>query len=397
MSERLTYLFRRYFDKTATAQERDELMHLINDPDSEATIASLMEEMYLLDSPLVNDPFAEGTRGKILSAVLGENSIDDFRDKVVLITRNRFLWLRYAAAIAIFLCLSVGLYIYVKRNSSEQLSTTKSRNDVKPGGNKAILTLSNGTKIILNDAKDGTLAQQGSASVIKLANGELAYKQGEPSDGAPVYNTMSTPRGGQYKLQLPDGTTVMLNAESSITYPIAFTGKERIVTISGEAYFEVAKNKKMPFRVHFGDQTVEVLGTHFNISAYKDQPDFKTTLLEGSVKISKGSENQLLVPGQQAVYEPGSHQFNVKTVDIDDVLAWTNGHFLFDNTDIDNVMLQLARWYNIGVVYKGPKPTLNFTGEIRKNSNLSTVLRILESTGGAKFTISGNTVTVEKE
>lgn len=397
MSERLTYLFHRYFDKTATGQERDELMRLINDPDSEAKIALLMEEMYLLDSPAVEDPFVEGTREKILDAVLGRNSTGSIADRVVPIIRSRFLWIRYVAAIAIFLCLSIGLYVYINRGSSEQFGLTRYGNDVKPGGNKAILTLSNGTKIVLNDAKDGTLAQQGNASVVKLANGELAYKQGGSSDGAPVYNTMSTPRGGQYKLQLPDGTTVMLNAESSITYPIEFTGKERGVTISGEAYFEVAKNKNMPFRVHFGNQTVEVLGTHFNISAYKDQPAFKTTLLEGSVKISEGKENQLLVPGQQAVYEPGSHKFNVKPVDTDDILAWKNGLFLFDNTEIDNVMLQLARWYNIEVFYKGPKPTLNFTGEIRKDSNLSRVFKILESTGGAKFTINGNIVTVEKK
>lgn len=397
MSEKLTYLFRRYFDKTATVEERDELMRLINDPSSETMVTSLMEEMYMSGKPTVQDPFAEGKREKILNAVLGENSTDNFTDRVVPINKNRFLWVRYAAAIAVFFCLSVGLYVYINRGSSEKFGLTKSRNDVKPGGNKAILTLSNGTKIVLNDAKDGTLAQQGNASVVKLANGELAYKQGGSADEAPVYNTMSTPRGGQYKLQLPDGSTVMLNAESSITYPIAFTGKERMVTISGEAYFEVAKNKNMPFRVHFGDQTVEVLGTHFNISAYKDQPAFKTTLLEGSVKISKGQENQLLVPGQQAVYEPGSHKFNVKTVDTDDILAWKNGLFLFDNTEIDNVMLQLARWYNIEVFYKGPKPTLNFTGEIRKDSNLSRVFKILESTGGAKFTINGNIVTVEKK
>ncbi|MBB6126751.1 FecR family protein [Mucilaginibacter lappiensis] len=397
MSERLTYLFRRYFDKTATVQERDELIQLINDPGSEAVVTSLMEEMYMSGEQVGHDPFVEGKREKILKAVLGENSITDFTDKVVPITRNKFLWVRYAAAITIFLCLSAGLYVYINRGSSEQFGLTRSRNDVKPGGNKAILTLSNGAKIILNDAKDGTLAQQGNASVVKLANGELAYKQGVSADEAPVYNTMSTPRGGQYKLQLPDGTMVMLNAESSITYPIAFTGKERIVTISGEAYFEVTKNKKMPFRVHFGDQTVEVLGTHFNICAYKDQPAFKTTLLEGSVKISKGDENQLLVPGQQAIYEPGSHKFNMKMVDTDDILAWKNGLFLFDNTEIDNLMLQLARWYNIEVVYQGPKPTLNFTGEIRKDSNLSRVFKILESTGGAKFTINGTIVTVEKK
>jgi ferric-dicitrate binding protein FerR (iron transport regulator) len=188
----------------------------------------------------------------------------------------------------------------------------------------------------------------------------------------------------------------MLNAESSISYPTAFTGKSRNVSITGEAYFEVAKNKKMPFIVSCGSQKVEVLGTHFDVRAYSEQPG-KTTLLEGSVKISNGNQKQLLVPGQQAVYNTGAKKFDIKTVDTEDVVAWKNGLFVFDNTDIDQVVLELARWYDIDVEYKGTKPQLNFTGLVKKNIPLSKVLKILEKTGGITFTIAANKVIIEKK
>ncbi|HEY9195871.1 MAG TPA: FecR domain-containing protein, partial [Mucilaginibacter sp.] len=310
--------------------------------------------------------------------------------------RKRSNALIYAAAAIAVLALSFGLYQYRLRKNEEALALNKAYEDVKPGGNKAILTLANGAKIELNDAQNGKLGQQGNTAVVKLANGSLAYVPGGSTAGAPMINTMSTPRGGQYRLQLPDGTAVMLNSESSIAYPTAFTGKTRNVTITGEAYFEVAKNKKMPFIVSYGDQKVEVLGTHFDIRAYQEQPG-KTTLLEGSVKISNGNEKEVLVPGQQAVYNANAKKFDIKTVDTEDIIAWKNGLFLFDNTDLDQVMLELSRWYDIDVVYKGPKPTLNFTGEVKKSNNLSKAFKILESTGGVKFTIEGKTVTVEKK
>ncbi|MFC0513777.1 FecR family protein [Mucilaginibacter angelicae] len=394
MSERLRYLFHQYFNKTETPAERDELMRLINEPGSEALVHGLMEEVYK-SHQFEEDPFPAGSREKMLEAALANDTLS-YADTDIIPIKKRLTPLIYAAAALLILALSFGVYQYRAQKSGEDLAADKIHQDVKPGGNKAILTLANGTKIELNGAEKGKLVQQGNTAVVKLANGSLAYVPGSSAAGAPVINTMSTPRGGQYNLQLPDGTVVMLNAESSISYPTAFTGKSRNVTITGEAYFEVAKNKKMPFIVSFGDQKVEVLGTHFDIRTYQEQP-YKTTLLEGSVKISTGNEKQLLVPGQQAVYNANAKKFDVKTVDTEDIVAWKNGLFLFDNTDLDDVMLELARWYNVEVIYKGPKPTLNFTGEVKKSNNLSRAFKILESTGGVKFTINGNTVTVEKK
>ncbi|GAA3962927.1 FecR family protein [Mucilaginibacter dorajii] len=394
MSERLNYLFLQYFNKTETPEERDELMQLINEPGSETLVHGLMEEVYK-SHQLEEDPFPAGSRGKMLSAALAGYSSDHPVATIVPVKKrlNTFV---YAAAAILVLALSFGVYQYRSQKSGENMLVDKIHHDVKPGGNKAILTLANGKKIELNDAQNGKLVQQGNTTVVKLANGSLAYVAGNSADSAPVTNTMSTPRGGQYRLQLPDGTLVMLNAESSISYPTIFTGKTRKVAITGEAYFEVVKNKKMPFIVSFGDQKVEVLGTHFDIRAYPEQPG-ETTLLEGSVKISNGNQKQLLVPGQQAVYNNNAKKFDIKAVDTEEIIAWKNGLFHFDNTDLDQVMLELARWYNVEVIYKGPKPTLNFTGEAKKSSNLSRVFKILESTGGVKFTINGNTVAVEKK
>lgn len=394
MSERLPYLFHQYFNKTATPQERDELMQLINEPGSETEVYGLMEEVFQ-SHQFEDDPFPAGARERMLDTALAGHAPSDSDNNVVPI-RKRSNTLIYAAAAIAVLALSFGLYQYRLRKNAEALAANKAHQDVKPGSNKAILTLANGSKIELNDAQNGKLGQQGNTSVIKLANGSLAYVPGGSTTGAPMINTMSTPRGGQYQLQLPDGTAVMLNSESSISYPTAFTGKTRNVTITGEAYFEVAKNKNMPFIVSYGNQKVEVLGTHFDIRAYQEQPG-KTTLLEGSVKISNGNEKQILVPGQQAVFNANSKKFDIKTVDTEDIVAWKNGLFLFDNTDLDQVMLELSRWYDIDVVYKGPKPTLNFTGEVKKSNNLSKAFKILESTGGVKFTIDGKTVTVEKK
>ncbi|MGN8071024.1 FecR domain-containing protein [Mucilaginibacter sp. 22184] len=394
MSERLSYLFQQYFNKTETPAERDELMQFINKPGSEMLVQRLMEEVFK-SNQFEDDLFPAGARDRMLHAALGDPVSDDLDEKIMPLRKrtNKFI---YVAAAILVLALSFGIYQYRLRKSNDTLAAGKIHHDVSPGGDKAILILANGAKIQLNDAQNGKLVQQGNTAVVKLTNGSLAYVPGSQAGITSLMNTMATPRGGQYRLQLPDGTVVMLNAESSISYPTAFTGKSRNVSISGEAYFEVAKNKKMPFVVSFGNQKVEVLGTHFDIRAYSEQPG-KTTLLEGSVKISNGNQKHLLVPGQQAVYDTGARKFDVKTVDTEDVVAWKNGLFLFDNTELEQVVLELARWYNIDVEYRGPKPQLNFTGLVKRNIPLSKALKLLETTGGIKFTIAANKVIIEKK
>jgi transmembrane sensor len=264
-----------------------------------------------------------------------------------------------------------------------------------------MLTLSNGTKIVLDDARNGKIANQSNISITKTNGNQLVYAiapgNSVANNGQQAYqlqNTISTPNGGQYALILPDGTKVMLNAASSLTYPAAFRGKERVVQLNGEAYFEVAKNKDMPFIVKSGSQTVEVLGTHFNINAYRDEASIKTTLLEGSVRVSAGANSTLIVPGQQAsTRESNAGEISKYTVDVDKETAWKDGLFSFQNEDLKSIMRQVARWYDVKVVYAGNLPNEKFIGEISRTSNLSDVFKILEL-NNFHFDVEGKTVTV---
>jgi ferric-dicitrate binding protein FerR (iron transport regulator) len=221
--------------------------------------------------------------------------------------------------------------------------------------------------------------QQGNTKIIKSANGHIAYNKTLTSTSTPIYNTMTTPRGGKYDLELSDGTRVWLNASSSITYPIAFSGTERRVTVTGEAYFEVAKNKDMPFKINVdGQEEVQVLGTHFNIMAYSDEPLIKTTLLEGSVKIVKNKTTGMLKPGQQAQMTTDGKLSVTDDADINAVMAWKNGQTLFVNEDIKTIMRRASRWYDVDIEYQGGVPARLFTGGISRESNLSVLLKVLE-------------------
>jgi len=304
-----------------------------------------------------------------------------------------YQWMAAAAVLVFIVC---GLWFLVGREGDGKPSvavTPKVKQDIAPGGDKAILTLADGTQVVLDTANNGALTKQGNVTVIKL-NGQLAYnKQG----GIPtevLYNTISTPRGGQYQLVLSDGSKVWLNAESSLRFPTAFAGKERRVELTGEGYFEVAHNAEKPFHVKVNDMEVQVLGTHFNINSYSDEEAVKTTLLEGSVKVSKGDKMVLLHPGQQAVVQPEGAEIKVGyDVDTEEVVAWKNGLFVFNNTPLATIMKQLERWYDVEVVYQGKVPQDRFNGSISRNNNLSEVLKVLEYSD-IKFRVEGKTITV---
>jgi transmembrane sensor len=297
----------------------------------------------------------------------------------------------YAAVAASVLLIVAGVVIWRQTNTSRPGATVQvAKQDVPPGSNKAILTLSNGQRIVLDSAGKGALAQQGSTRVIKTDSGQIAYSALNEKPGATLYNTLATPRGGEYQLTLPDGTKVWLNAASSIRYPVLFAGAERRVEITGEAYFEVTKNASKPFKVIVGgNQEVDVLGTSFDINAYSDEREFKTTLLEGSLK----AQGVLLKPGQQAAWKPGQLVKVLSDADLEEAVAWKNGKFIFTGNDLGSVMRQISRWYDVDVEYKGDFEGDEFVGVISRFKNVSEILGMLEQTRTVKFLVEGRKIT----
>ncbi len=302
---------------------------------------------------------------------------------------------RWGLAAAILLMVSAVFYLYVERPEQQMVKAVHKkqpvRHDILPGGNKAILTLADGTQIILDNAKDGTLTTQGNISVNKSKDGQLVYKVSNRdllnSNAKLEYNTIKTPVSGQYQVVLSDDTKVWLNAGSSIRFPTAFSANERLVEIEGEAYFEVSKDKKRPFRVKSDSQLIEVLGTHFNVNAYRDESSVKTTVLEGSVKISAGSENKIIKPGQQNRLSRTKQTMDVVDVDLEEATAWKNGLFMFDNEEIHSIMRKISRWYGVEVVYEDGNIEEKFGGTVSRFENVSQVLKILEVTGTIHFKI----------
>lgn len=292
-----------------------------------------------------------------------------------------------AAAAAVLLVIGAGLayrYIAEKKGTLNTLAAAGEKiRDLPPGHNGAILTLGNGQKIVLDSASNGSVAVQGPLRLVK-SNGVLAYEKspdvGEHS-GAGMINTMATPRGREFEIVLSDGTRVWLNAASSITYPSVFKGEVRKVSITGEAYFEVAKDEKHPFIVSVDGAEIAVLGTHFDVMAYSDERSVKTTLLEGSVKVTRASQAMIILPGQQASFPRHTTGINLKTVDALQSVAWVKGKLSLDNLDVRAVMRQVSRWYNVDVEFEGPVPEERFWGVINRNLNLSSVLNVMKASG----------------
>lgn len=296
-------------------------------------------------------------------------------------------WSWAAAAIALAL-LSTGAYLWTVNKKSPPIQIA----EIQPGKEGAILTLADGTRVSLDTVRNGVISLQGGATV-KAVNGTLLY---DGTGNQVVYNTMTIPKGRQFQVTLPDGTQVWLNSASSIRYPTVFSGEERRVEVRGEAYFEVTKNAKMPFRVNVSNKAeVEVLGTHFNVNAYENEGSINTTLLEGSVRVAAAqlNKNVVLKPGQQAQLKNGKDEMKVVNADIDKVIAWKNGLFNFEDAHLEEVMRQLERWYDINVVYEKGVPDIAFGGEITKGVSLNGVLVLLER-AGVHFRLEGRTVVI---
>jgi ferric-dicitrate binding protein FerR (iron transport regulator) len=340
---------------------------------------------------------------KMLDGIFREiDRHDHRRTRVVRIRRIAGI----AAAVAALVAVAAVLYFQGPRGrpgtAKKIVVTPEPQSDVLPGGAKAVLTLSNGRRVVLDSARNGALAIQGNSHVVKLSNGQMAYEPakagqgGSGRDAAVAYNTLATPRGGSYQLTLPDGSRVWLNSASSLRFPVAFTGGERRVTLEGEAYFEVTKNRLHPFIVQTHGIEIRDLGTRFNVMAYQDEPDIRTTLVEGAVQVARGLKNVLLKPGQQAIVgENAGGKIIVTPADMDAAVAWKAGYFSFHHTSIYEIMRQISRWYNVDVSY-ADSLDVSLNGHISRGVNASEVFRTLELTGELTFTIEGRRVIVRE-
>ena len=323
----------------------------------------------------------------------GVSATEQKQSRVIGIGSN---WMKAAIIIGFLLTGILGYFFIRQSDSADPVAenyTNQDMPDMPPGGNKAILTLADGSQIVLDSADNGLLAKQGSSAVVKLGNGELAYNPDiDRNSTRNAYNTISTPRGGMFRVVLSDGTKVWLNAASSLTFPASFTGAVREVTMTGEGYFEVAPDAAKPFIVKKGETEIRVLGTHFNIKAYDDEEKIQVTLLEGAVEVSDEQASLRINPGEQAAVHKGTIALR-KTVNLDEVMAWKNGKFYFEKASIKDVMRQISRWYDLDVEYKGSVSEY-FGGTISKNVDASRVFEMLEFTGDVHFKIEEKKVTV---
>nr|WP_068892317.1 FecR family protein [Pedobacter panaciterrae] len=305
---------------------------------------------------------------------------------------------KFLAAAAILIILGIGIYLSINQLVKINTSPTDlvvQKNSIHPGGKKAILTLQDGSQIILDNSKDGIVANQASTVITKTKNGQIVYNSshsGSPDLKSVPYNSVTTPRGGEYQLSLPDNTKVWLNAESTIRFPAVFFGKERKVELSGEAYFEVTPNKEMPFKVIVDNTEVEVLGTHFNINGYKDKTDVNTTLLEGAVKLKNNKREEVLKPGQSGISSASG--IKVKQVNVEDAVAWKNGYFVFQDEDIYSIMAKASRWYDVDVEFRGNMKGKSFFGKVNRYDNIRELLKNMELTKEVQFKIEGRRVIV---
>jgi len=389
------------FDRNQISEEEfSELLALIRENENEALVK------HILLQGLQKEQSAEFDE-KRLNSVLQKILQQEGNGVATHGKRKRFSLMKVAAAAIIIVLFGLGAYFWFNRSAQEEKIVADTKNaklvhDVAPGGNKAILLLADGSSIILDSAAKGTLAQQGNTEISKTGDGSLLYNAGI-SSSAVLYNTLSTPRGGQYQITLPDGTKVWLNAASSLRYPTAFLGKQREVELNGEAYFEVAPlihkgGEKIPFIVHAnpssgkGGMKVEVLGTHFNVMAYNDENSIRTTLLEGSVKVIKENEASMLKAGQQAAFIKQEDKINIiSNPDLELAVAWKNGYTSFRSADIKTIMRQVARWYDVDIVYESDIPERTFTGEVPRDSRLSELLKIFEASN-IHFIIEGKVI-----
>ncbi len=386
---RIAYLIAGYIRKTLTESEHDELDKWVEASDDNMLLFEELTDEKNIEANL--DWMDKVRTEKMLEETKAKIQFNPQR-KIKIINSK---WLYTAAASVILLV--AGFWIYKistqEKNTTPQV-TVALKADIQPGRNNAILTLSDGSIIDLNKAGNGLLKNDNGTSINKSTDGEIVYMNSSSANkNAITYNVLSTPKGGHYKIQLPEGSLVWLNAASSLKYPTTFSGTERSVMLQGEGYFEIAKNKNKPFKVKMEDGSeVKVLGTHFNVMAYQNENAKEVTLLEGSIEIEGGNDIVKLKPGQQ-----GRINFKkikvINSVDTQEITGWKNGEFIFQDADVKTIMRQIERWYDVEIKYQADI-TQHFNVTISRNVPVSRLLHILEETDKIHFKIENKTIYV---
>jgi transmembrane sensor len=382
-------LLQRWMENTITREEKGELVRLLNEQTLLLDVEPALQEMW--DAQTRQPVFSEDETVSMIERILSNNRVEEEIDWQPPVHRVHFMRRWGWAAASIIILLGVGVFLWTTNKNDPETQRTvvhAPANDMMPAMGKVVLKLPDGQQIYL-DSLHGSIVKEG-ALTVNNKKGALAYNGAADKM---EFHTLTVPRGRQYQLQLPDGTNVWLNAASSITYPIIFTGQERKVTVSGEVYFEVAKNRSKPFRVAANDMMITVIGTHFNVNAYNDEPFLATTLLEGGVKVSGKNKTVILSPNEQSLSDAtGSISVN-RNVPINEVMAWREGFFHFESADLPTILRELARWYDVDVVYEGVISKERFFMIVNRNSSLSAVLKALQ-TNDVSFNINGKKLTV---
>lgn len=395
-TQKLSLLLKRYINKDITETELDELSILLDSIDPEE-VGKVLQEVY--EHTEIPTFFSEKLKSELLLANILRHDVNSpsLRNNTTKRKRSLFIMLA-AASIAAILLVSNILFSKKNTSSSSTFSAIKDKQEeeISPGGNKAFLKMADGTSIVLNHSPIGILTSGKGMRVKKIADGQLVFDAQNTDTTAMLsdeWNTVSTPRGGQYQLVLPDGSKVWLNAESALRFPSQFAINERRVELIGEAYFEIAKNTQQVFKVVSKDMEVQVLGTNFNLNDYEGSTP-KTTLIDGSVKIKSGQQTQVLKPGQQAILRKRQELILQDNIDIDSEIAWKDGLFLFKDASIQKVMNQVARWYDIEIVYEHHHSQKLFNGSVSRNVNLSELMNMLAYTG-VHYEIQGRKVLIK--
>lgn len=381
--ERISYLYQQYLSNKLTAEEELDWKAVLADESLQDTLKALIDaSYYALPESELQDMGSERS----------DEIFHHISQQVDVKALKKIRWQNIAAAAAIILVLGLGIGFYQYRIQGETANRNEMVNDIGPGKNRATLKLADGKLIELSSTQQAILIQ----------NKNLAYQDGSSLTKTKAIAqgnlSLSTPRGGTYQVVLPDGTKVWLNSASTLSFPADFAGtsQHRLVKLSGEAYFEVAKDHLRPFVVATASQNVEVLGTHFNLSSYPGEELTTTTLLEGRVHISGKGIGGDLLPGQQSLLQSKNNKFIIVTANLKSAVAWKNGYFRFDDERIDEIMHKLSRWYDIEVVYEGAVSTEKFSGNISRNINISEVLNMLSYSRDVRFRVEGRRVTVMK-